>query len=148
MQPKGRIQFEGQRALRVILPQGTRYELARRAVDSAVVRWVEAMERRGMRLTSDIAIEGPHFCPFLKHYGEDMWIAVGRFRAERLHPAREDVILKARELHKRLGVAPPRESRALPPDWRDQLAFVKENKDKVYDDLREMKRLGRDPDPD
>jgi hypothetical protein len=149
------------RTCQVLLPPKTRPELAERAVQKAVQGWVEALDTKyHLELVSDVEITGPHLYPFLDHFGDDLYLATGRFRSRRPRLVPEDLVVAHWELADELAdieyvdaegttrnmgavrcdPAPP----SLPDDAEQQLAFVAENADRVYDDLREQERMADD----
>lgn len=141
------------RTAQIILPRGTRTELARRAVEAAVRKWLDALDvKQHLELLTDIDIEGPTPCPFIEQFGEDMWLATGLFRSRKPRLVHEDVVVAGRELAGdakqveglpdgvRAMTAPP----SMPDDAKEQLTFVAENEDTVYDDLMELEAMKRD----
>lgn len=137
------ISAQAQRAAQFIFPPKTRVELARRALDTLVPRWVENLRtRENLSLESDITIKGPLFCPWIDegHFGEDMWIASGYFTSMRPREVNEDFLWNTRELQAEAGIPEamtPRRHKVLPDDFDAQMQFVAEHPDKVYDDLRQ-----------
>lgn len=133
-----------ERAVQIILPRGTRRELAESAVRGAVLRWLEALDRRGLRLVSGVKVIGPYSCFELERFGDDMYIAKAAFDSDRPRLVREDVVVASRRQAEALGIDYETwrnaQSRALPDDVTDQLTYVTENEDQVYDDLRDAKK--------
>lgn len=140
------ISAQAQRAARFIFPPNTRTELAQRALETLVPRWVENLNtRENLILDSDITIQGPYFCPLIDegHYGEDMWIASGYFTSRRPREVDEDFLWNSRELQHEVGIsdkATPKRHRVLPRSLDQQMTFVREHADKVYSDLRQGAR--------
>lgn len=147
------------RTCQIVLPPGTRLELAQRAVQESARKWVEALEaKQHLELVSDLEISGPHFYPFLDHYGDDLWLATGKFRSRRPRLVREDLVVAAWELadevagmeyvdaagQQRSMGAVDQSAPTLPDDAAETLAFVRDNADDVYDELREQERIAED----
>lgn len=131
-----------ERVCQVILPPGTRLPTARRAVDTAVRRWLDALlERQHLELISDIEIEGPFLCPWADRFGDDLWLARGKFRSLRPRLVPEDVVVASRRLAEDAGVPYEQYRREVPPlpeDWRRQLTWIGEHADAVYGDLKQV----------
>jgi len=145
--------YNQERVLQVILPPATKAEVAERAVQKAVGNWLETLGKQHLVLNTDVDIEGPYFCPFLENngeqvYGKDLWLAKAKFRALKPRKVKEDLLVANRRLSEEVGMkysefrnAP---ERAMPDDAQEQLAFVKENADAVYRDLRDLKEKEQD----
>lgn len=153
--PKAEVwTVQGERMVQILLPPGTARETAERAVQQAVQRWVEALDRKqNLKLVSDIEITGPHFCPFLEHegkavYGDDMWLAKGRFNSMKPRMVKESVLEGGRRLAEDADVGyfdwRTAQQKAAPDDMAEQLDFVAENADAVYDDLRDLEERKKD----
>lgn len=129
----------GERAAQFLFPPKTREELARRALETLAPRWVVNVEKRdNLELKTDLTIRGPLMCPFIEHFGEDMWIVSGFFSSRKMREVDEDFLWNSREIAHEQGVTQyPGQSRALPEDFDQQMQWIKDNPDKVYDDVRQ-----------
>ncbi len=129
-----------QRAAQFIFPRDTRVELATRALETLVPRWVENLRtRENLNLETDIDIRGPMTCPWLEEgkFGEDMYVVSGLFTCTRPREVDEDFLWNSRELASDLKVTERKRHRVLPRDFNQQMHWVSTHEDKVYDDLRQ-----------
>lgn len=131
---------KAERACQFIFPPKTREDLARRHLETEVPRWVDRIEKKEfLVLDTDIDIRGPYFCPWVETYGDDMWIATGRFRSRRMREVDEDFLWASQELATNLGVKAPKRFNALPRDFDQQMDFVKNHPQKVWDDMKQVR---------
>lgn len=137
------ISARSQRAAQFIFPRHTRTELALRALETLVPRWVSNLDtRENLTLESDIDIKGPLTCPFIEdgNFGEDMYVAYGFFTSRRPREVDEDFLWATREIQHEVGIPEnktPKRHRVLPSNFDQQFAFIREHEDKVYDDVRQ-----------
>ncbi len=135
------ISSRAERAAQFIFPRNTRTELALRALETKVPRWVENLQtRENLNLERDtLAIKGPMTCPWLDEglFGEDMYIVSGLFTCTRPREVDEDFLWNSREIASDYGIKDRKRHRVLPQSFDQQMAWVSTHEDKVYDDLRQ-----------
>ena len=125
--------------MEIIVPAGTRPELATRAIREKHV--------------GEIHIKGPYFCPWndrdgVDAYGEDLYLATAIFQSERATHVPAELVVANRRHSEALGMsydefrgAP---MRAIPDDLDEQMAHVKANPEQVRDDLADKDKITKE----
>ncbi len=136
-----------QRAIQVIVPQGTSPEAATKAIREKVDRWLDWLkDDQYLKLLSKVHVTGPKFCPWTEDkagrdvFGEDLYFVAALFGSEKPRKVDRAVIVGNRRLSEKVGMsyeeftAP---QKALPDDLDEQMQHVADNPDQVYADLKD-----------